>query len=415
MSCRRFHSKRGLLVAAFLLSACGFAASAPSVLADPAAAAAPSPAQEQVSRDFQKTLSLGAGQSFSIENKFGEVRVHGESGRDVKISATIRVQAGSRAEADAYAQKVQIDVQQTGSGISVRTIYPEEERHLLHGRNTSYSVNYDVAIPSDAPLTVKNSFGSVTSTGVRGRSDIDNSHGSLTVHEAGPSKLNNSFGSIELHDANGDSFVNDNNGSVEVSGVKGALDLRNRFGSITVREVQGTATINGGNGQVTIDSIGSATISTSFGGAEVRNVRGDLTLHNNNGNIEVSTVAGAATITNSFGNVTFSDVKARVTVTTNNGKVEGRSVGGDSLTVRDSFGNIELENVAGAVDAETSNGKRCARLGQSPNIVRRDRSEQHPQRHSRGHRQRRHRTQRDRRRHVCKNELRQHRGHAHRR
>ena len=167
------------------------------------------------------------------------MRVHGESGRDVKISATIRVQAGSREEADAYAQKVQIDVLQTGNVILVRTVYPEEEHRLLHGRNTSYSVNYDIAIPSDAPLTVKNSFGSVNATGVHGRADIDNSHGSLSVSQAGPSKLNNSFGSIELHDATGDSFVNDNNGSVEVSGIKGALDLRNRFGSITVREVQG--------------------------------------------------------------------------------------------------------------------------------------------------------------------------------
>ncbi|MBV9886733.1 MAG: hypothetical protein JO119_09325, partial [Acidobacteria bacterium] len=202
MSCRRFHSQWRWFAAALLLPACGFSAIAPVTLA-----AAPSPAQEQVSRDFQKTLSLGGGQSFSIENKFGEVRVHGESGRDVKISATIRVQASSRDEADAYAQKVQIDVQQSSSGIQVRTIYPGEEHRLLHGRNTSYSVNYDIAMPSDAPLVIKNSFGSVTATGVHGRSDIDNSHGSLTVHEGGPSKLNNSFGSIELRDANGDAFV----------------------------------------------------------------------------------------------------------------------------------------------------------------------------------------------------------------
>jgi DUF4097 and DUF4098 domain-containing protein YvlB len=356
MSFRLSHSQCRLRFVALLVAACAFLI-VPMTKAAPGGAAAPNPAQEQVSRVFQKSMSLGAGGSFSIENKFGEVRVHGESNREVNINATIRVQAGSREEADAYAQKVQIDVLQTGNGIMVRTVYPEGERHLLHGRNTSYSVNYDIAIPSDASLTAKNSFGSVTATGVRGRSDIDNSHGSLTVSQSGPSKLNNSFGSIELRDSNGDSFVNDNNGSVEVSGVKGALDLRNRFGSITVKDVNGATTITGGNGQVTVDSTGAATISSSFGGAEVRNVHGDLTLHNNNGNIDVSSVAGAATISNSFGNVTFSEVKGRVTVSTNNGKVEGRSIGGDSLTVRDSFGNIELENIAGSVDAETSNGK----------------------------------------------------------
>ncbi len=325
------------------------------------AAAAPLPGaaragQEQVSRDFQKTLTMGQG-TFQIENKFGEVRVHGESGRDVKISATIRVQAGSRAEADAYAQKVQIDVQQGSYGIRVRTIYPDEERRWLHGKNTSYSVNYDVGMPAEAPLIIRNSFGSVTATGVHGQSDIDNSHGSLTVHETGPSRLNNSFGSIELRDASGDTSINDNNGSVDVSNVKGALDLRNRFGSITVREVQGAATITGGNGQVTLDTAGSATVTTSFGGAEVRNIRGDLTLRDNNGNVEVSSVGGAGVISDSFGNVEFSDIKGRAEITSNNGRVKGSSVGGNSLAIRNSFGNIELENVAGSIDAETSNGR----------------------------------------------------------
>jgi hypothetical protein len=168
MNSRQSYSRRRFFCEAVLtVAACTFAPTAPSAFAA-APEPAPAPAQQQVSRDFQKTMSLGGGGSFSIENKFGEVHVHGESSRDVKISATIRVQAGSREEADAYAQKVQIDVLQMGNAILVRTVYPEDERRLLHGRNTSYSVNYDIAIPSDAPLTVKNSFGSVTATGVHG-------------------------------------------------------------------------------------------------------------------------------------------------------------------------------------------------------------------------------------------------------
>jgi DUF4097 and DUF4098 domain-containing protein YvlB len=319
--------------------------------------AAANPGEDQVSRDFQKTLPLSPGQSFQIENKFGEVRIHGESGREVKISATIRVQASSHNEAEAYAQKVQIDVQQSGDGVRVRTIYPDEEKKWFQGRNTSFSVNYDVAIPSEAPLFIRNSFGSVTTNGVRGKSDIENSHGSLTAIDIGPARLNNSFGSIELTGASGDAFINDNNGSVQASDIKGALDLRNRFGSITVRQIQGAATITGGNGTVTLNDAGSAIITTSFGSAEVRNIRGDLTLHDNNGNVDISSVGGAATISNSFGNVNFSDIKGRMECATNNGRVKGTSVGGSSLTIRNSFGNIELENVAGTLDAETSNGK----------------------------------------------------------
>jgi hypothetical protein len=318
---------------------------------------AANPGQEQVTRDFQKTLSLGSGQSFRIENKFGEVRIHGEAGRELKISATIRAQADSREQAQSFADKVQIEVQQTAQGVEVRTNYPEVSHNWFGHKNASYSVDYDIAMPSDAPLNVKNSFGSVNATGVRSKSEFDNNHGSLNVRDTGAARLSNSFGSIELDGAAGDSVVNDNNGSVQVSQVKGALEVRNRFGSILVRQVQGATSITGGNGAVNLTDAGSANITTSFGSVEARNIRGDLIVHDNNGNVDVSNIGGAADITDSFGNVTFSDVKGRVTCTTNNGRVSGSSLSGSAVTIRDSFGNLQLSNIAGALDAETSNGK----------------------------------------------------------
>jgi len=318
---------------------------------------AANPGQEQVTRDFLRTLSLGTGQSFHIENKFGEVRIHGESSRELKISATIRAQADSREQAQSFADKVQIDVQQTAQGVEVRTHYPEDNRNWFGRKTASYSVDYEIAMPSDAPLVVKNSFGSVNATGVRSKSEFDNSHGSLNVRDTGAARLSNSFGSIELSGAAGDASVTDNNGSVQVSQVTGALELRNRFGSITVREIQGAANITGGNGAVNLTDAGSANITTSFGSVEARNIRGDLTVHDNNGNVEVSGIGGAADITDSFGNVTFSEVKGHVTCTTSNGRVSGSSLSGSAVTIRDSFGNLELSNIAGALNAETSNGK----------------------------------------------------------
>src|SRR5712692_3736467 len=285
--------------------------------------------QDEVTRNFDKTLTLSASQSVRIEHKFGEVRVHGESGREVKISATIRAQASSREEAESFAQKIQIDVQQTGEGVRVKTIYPEEEKRWFHtSKSSSWSVSYDIGMPSDAPLTVRNSFGGVDAAGIHAAVDIDNSHGSLIVRDLGAARLNNSFGSIELNGAGGNVSVSDNNGSVQVSDVKGTLEVRNRFGSITTRNIQGAATITGGNGAVTLTDAASANITTSFGSVDARNIRGDLSIRDNNGNVEISGVGGSADITDSFGNVSFADVHGRVNCTTNNGRVKGSSVTG---------------------------------------------------------------------------------------
>jgi hypothetical protein len=314
--------------------------------------------QEQVSRDFQQTVALGAGQSVRVEHKFGSIRLHAEAGRNVKISATIRAQASSREEAESFAQKIKIEVQQTGEGVRIKTIYPEEEKKWFHSsKNSSWSVNYEIGMPSDAPIVVRNSFGSVEVTGIRGAADVENGYGTLTVRDAGAGRWNNAFGSIELTGAAGNTFVNDNNGSVQVSDVKGTLEVRNRFGSITGRDIQGAATITGGNGGVTLSNAASANVTTSFGSVDARNIRGDLAIHDNNGNVEIAAIGGTADINNSFGNVTFSDVKGRVNCSTNNGRVKGGSLAGSNVTVRDSFGNIELDTVSGALDAETSNGK----------------------------------------------------------
>jgi hypothetical protein len=340
----RFAATAGLL-AAMLLSA-----------AKPVRAETSS--QEQVSRDFQQAVTLGPGQSVRVEHKFGSMRLHGESGRDVKISATIRAQASSREEAESFAQKIKIEVQQTGEGVRIKTIYPEEEKKWFHfSKNSSWSVSYDIGMPSDAPIMVRSSFGGVEITGVHGAADVENGYGTLIVRDAGIGRWTNAFGSIELTGAAGNVSVSDNNGSVQVSDVKGALEIRNRFGSISTRNIQGAATITGGNGAVVLTDAASAIITTSFGSVEARNIRGDLSIRDNNGNVEISGIGGAIDVTNSFGNVTFTDVRGRVNCTTNNGRVKGSSATGGSVTIRDSFGNIELDTMSGALDAETSNGK----------------------------------------------------------
>src|SRR5216683_5739960 len=156
-------------------------------------------AQDQVSRDFQQTVTLGAGQSVHIEHKFGSVRLHGESGREVKISATIRAQASSHEEAESFAQKIKIEVQQTSEGVHIKTIYPEDEKRWFHSsKNSSWSVSYDIGMPSDAPIMVRNSFGGVEVAGVHGAADVENGYGTLNVRDAGSGRWNNAFGSIEL-------------------------------------------------------------------------------------------------------------------------------------------------------------------------------------------------------------------------
>src|SRR5213082_1823971 len=101
-------------------------------------------------------------------------------------------------------EQVSKDFQQTGEGVRIKTIYAEEEKKWFHSsKNSSWSVSYDIGMPSDAPITVRNSFGSVEVAGLHGAADVENGYGMLTVRDAGPGRWNNAFGSIELTGAAG--------------------------------------------------------------------------------------------------------------------------------------------------------------------------------------------------------------------
>src|SRR5438046_7442604 len=159
--------------------------------------------------------------------------VHGESGREVKIFATIRVQDSNANDAQDFLQKIQIEVREEGDGVHIRTIYPESRLpHIRIGGHSSFSVDYDISMPADAPLWLRNAFGNAEIAGGRGWAQLENSNGGLLVRDAGAARLVNAFGKIELTNAAGNCSVTNNNGAVNVTDVKGTLACRSRLGDV---------------------------------------------------------------------------------------------------------------------------------------------------------------------------------------
>ena len=101
--------------------------------------------QSTATKEFQQTLTLGSNQTVSVDHKYGEVRIHAEGGRDVRIYATIRTQAHSEEAATKFAEQVKIEVSQDAQGIKIRTVYPDDGSGFFKIRagGPSYSVDYE--------------------------------------------------------------------------------------------------------------------------------------------------------------------------------------------------------------------------------------------------------------------------------
>ncbi|HUI75986.1 MAG TPA: hypothetical protein VLX32_13635 [Candidatus Acidoferrum sp.] len=320
-------------------------------------AAASGRPQDEITRNFEKTVTLSGNQGLSLDHRLGHVHVTGVAGHDAKISATIHVQSNSQSDSQNFADKIQIDVSQSSDGVHVKTIYPEETRRWFSSSGrVSFSVDYEISMPADAPLWLRNDFGDTDISGVHGWMQARNGHGAMSVQDAGAAKLANSFGKIDLATASGNCEVTNNNGTVSVSGVKGSLNIRNRFGEIKAAQIGGPTTISGGNGAIEMtNSSGSTDISNSFGTVTVKNLSGGLTVHDSNGRVEVSEISGNTDLTTSFGSVDAQRIGGTLSVNDSNGEVNVGETRGFA-TVKSSFGTVDARGLHQGARMETGNG-----------------------------------------------------------
>jgi DUF4097 and DUF4098 domain-containing protein YvlB len=116
------------------------------------------------------------------------------------------------------------------------------------------------------------------------------------------------------------------------------LEILESFGSdISVSDVQGNVFINQGNGDVDVKRVGS------------------LRADKQNGDVSVSGVERNCQVRVLNGDVNVSDVKGRVDSSTANGDINVRNAGGDVRAVS-ATGSLDLRCVEGRADANSASG-----------------------------------------------------------
>jgi hypothetical protein len=352
--------------------------------------------REEVTRSVERVITVTGTPPLLVEHRMGDLRVRAHARDQLRIQATIQVSADSRSEASVLAERIQIDVQESPGSISVTTRYPDalirESLRRNRNRDVSFSVDYDLLVPERMPVNLRNRFGDVAVTGMKGggsivnaggrvtavdgggRYDIENRFGTVealrlsgevTIRGAngpvsantitGTVNISNRFGNVNAAVIRGDATIVNANGSVEASGISGRSDLRTTFGTVDFRDV-GMVTASSANGSVTGSNVnGTANINATFGTVTLRNVARDVRVINANGAIALQDVRGGAELSTRFGRVDALGVKGGLRVSAANGPVKVSDVDGP-VYLKTSFGPIEAERVRGELTAENASG-----------------------------------------------------------
>ena len=200
-----------------------------------AAVSLPAAAQTDVTERFSKTAHLDSNGTLDLANIAGNIVITTGAGRDVTIEAIKRVQRPNQNVARALLQMIDIQVVEQANRVEVRTVFPRP-------RNFPGSVDFTIAVPEDANVTVKTLSGNVRATNIKGELRAETLSGNVVTAAARKLEAVKCIsGDIEIIDAAADDLVTAStaSGNITVRGLKArAIQLGSVTGNIRVDDSQ---------------------------------------------------------------------------------------------------------------------------------------------------------------------------------
>ncbi len=166
--------------------------------------------QANTTTDFTQTIkkefSIDPDGRVELNNQHGHINVSTWSQNKVAIKVTIKVEANSESEAQETFDRIDIEIDNDPSLVSVLTLIEKgNKKWWNNNKNTSnkYVINYEVTMPKTNFLNLSNQFGDVYVETLDAGADVFVKYGNITLESVGEDlKLQLGYGSGKLLYAN---------------------------------------------------------------------------------------------------------------------------------------------------------------------------------------------------------------------
>lgn len=171
--------------------------------------------------------SLTAAPKLSVDNIFGSITVSGYDGNQVEVTAQQHIVADSNDRLADAKKEVTLDIRQTGDTLLLYVDGPfrdncsDGQRRARRDAGYKVTYNFDVKVPRQTALILR--------TINNGSIDVSNVKGAFEVHNVnGPIEMKNIDGAGIAKTVNGDvklQFARNPQGPVEMATINGLLDI----------------------------------------------------------------------------------------------------------------------------------------------------------------------------------------------
>lgn len=152
-----------------------------------------------VTENIDRTFDVRPGAKLELSNVNGRVTIGSWDQPRVRVIAVKKAE-GDRDVLGDYMKQLRVDIQQRNGGLTVATVHPREEGvasiiDWFMGHQVNGQVSYEVTVPRNMSVDVKNTNGAIVLSGVTGDHDLNTTNGKIELIRCG--------GSLEAETTNG--------------------------------------------------------------------------------------------------------------------------------------------------------------------------------------------------------------------
>lgn len=150
---------------------------------------------------FDRTFDVRPGAVFALTNTNGHITVRGWDQPRIRVHAVKHVESRDGDAARSAMKALTLALSQPNGGLRIETKYPKNSNGIFEwiaGTSVNISVTYEVTVPRTMDLRIEDTNGSVETTDVRGSHRIETTNGHITLTRcAGDLDAETTNGSIE--------------------------------------------------------------------------------------------------------------------------------------------------------------------------------------------------------------------------
>ena len=151
-------------------------------------------------RNISKTYTA-SGNTLNIENRFGNIKITTWDKNEIKVDIHLETSSTDKEFTEKSFEQMDVEESKDGNNINLKTILNKGGEQNVGCSNCSNSivVDYDIRIPSNNALKIRNSFGDVTIPDYTGQVSLTVKYGGLIAGKLSrPEKIEVSFGNADL-------------------------------------------------------------------------------------------------------------------------------------------------------------------------------------------------------------------------